>query len=168
MLDSDEEDSDEDSEPEGKGEHKIDIDTLMTYLRHFPRLGTMILTFDNYDDLVATMGRYRPTTFDYLLGGCRYIIACMRSDAQTFAEVPGDDEYVLLDPITLIPTGAPSINQVCSSVLLIRMIRSKLAHEQRRHYVLLVTWVRIVFLPSNPLFSSTLSGIIHSNAIRDY
>lgn len=93
-----------------EGEHKIDIDELLTRLAHFPLLNNIFLSFENYDDLVATMRRYRPTSFNHTLSNHRYILAYMRSDDDEGSlENSGEEEYFGVDPITLAPTGMSSV-----------------------------------------------------------
>ncbi|KAI0083243.1 hypothetical protein BDY19DRAFT_998717 [Irpex rosettiformis] len=93
-------------------EEKINIDSLIPYLGHFPMLRVVFFRFDSYQKLFAAMERSRPLSFNprpAVGQGCLYVFTCLRQTDSEFPEVPRacDRGYdnVEIDPITLSPTG---------------------------------------------------------------
>ncbi|KAI0083242.1 hypothetical protein BDY19DRAFT_998716 [Irpex rosettiformis] len=95
-----------------EAEEKINIDSLIPYLGHFPMLREVSLHFDSYQKLFTAMERSRPLSFNprpAVGQGCLYVFMCLRQTDSEFPEVPracdrGHDN-VEIDPITLSPTG---------------------------------------------------------------
>ncbi|KAI0083175.1 hypothetical protein BDY19DRAFT_1061065 [Irpex rosettiformis] len=87
-----------DIDMDGSAEEKVDVDSLVAYLGHFPMLCVVHLRFHSYNDLLAAIECHRP-------------LRQPRSRINGFPEVPtrvrGSRDYdrIEIDPTTLSPTG---------------------------------------------------------------
>ncbi|KAI0083218.1 hypothetical protein BDY19DRAFT_744018 [Irpex rosettiformis] len=93
---------------------KVNVDSMIAYLGHFPMLCAALLRFRGYKGLLAAMECHRPLSFNprpAVGQGCSYVFTCLRPSDNEFPEVPRAQinsyglDYVEIDPITLSPTG---------------------------------------------------------------
>ena len=83
------------------------VDILLMYLERFSRLCAAAICFDDLEQLLESMTRYRPIRLDPHGNGHRFILVYQshtNSEANGFLRET-KDEWIAIDPVTYLPTG---------------------------------------------------------------